>query len=299
MLQTASYSTEEIEKGIVLVFNAPGQSIPLSEQYFYYFDVASVLPKTPAPTITFDPSSASYAMIGDRNFRPKIAVKVKSVHTSELQILFRLVIKDKYASVLFTDYILVTAIPQSVFSFNCTLLPPNTPSNIGPDGGSILVINTNSSTTLSSISVGMKVSGPGIPTDINAYVKSFIFGTDNRLELTELIQLTNNQPRTGIFNFSLQTKCIDPSLLVARQTLNTYIVLNKDNNWTYIYNDKNIIQFSREDKDDDSIVVFLPSKNLDLLPNNEEPSDIPQGVIVNIGGRVIGDSVCVASLTFN
>lgn len=299
MLQNVSYSIEEIDKGVVLVFDAPGNSIPLSEQYFYYFDIVSVLPATPAPTITFDPPTASYSMLANRNFSPKIAIKVKSVHTSELKILCRLTIKDKYATTLYISYLSITAIPKSIFSFNCTLLNTNVPGNVGPDGGSVLVLNESSSASLSQISQGMEVTGPGIPTNKKVYVKNVLFDSANRIELTELIPLTNDQPRTGIFTFILQTKCVNPETINARETIPTYTILSKDNNWEYIYNDKTIIKFYREDTNDDSIVVFLPSKNPDLLPNNEEPSQIPQGVLVNIGGRVIGDSVCVTSLIFD
>lgn len=299
MLQTQSYSTEEIEKGVVLVFNAPGQSIPSSQEYFYYFDVASILPKTPTPIITFDPPTASYSMLSDRNFRPKIALAVKSVHRSECQILCRLIIKDRYNTILYTDYILVTTVPKSSVSFNCTLLPTNTPGNVGPDGGSTLVINEFSSTGLSDINPGMTVTGPGLPTDRTITVKSFIFGSSNKLELSELIPLNNNQARTGIFTFNIQTKCVDPTLLSVRESLPAYIVLKKSNNWTYIFNDKVIAQFARENTNDDSIVIFLPTKNTSLLPNNEEFSNLPLSPIVNMAGRVINDTTCISSLTFD
>ena len=299
MLQTQSYSTEEIEKGVVLVYNAPGTSLPLAQEYFYYFDVASILPKTPAPTIVFDPPTASYSMLADRNFRPKIALSVKSVHRSECQILCRLIIKDRYGVTLYKDYVLVTTIPKSSVSLNCTLLPNNTPSNIGPDGGSILVINESSGASLSDVSSGMTVTGPGIPNDTITSVKGFVFGSSNRLELSRLIPLANNAPRTGIFTFNIQTKCVDPTLLSFRETLPTYIILKKSNNWTYTFNDKIIAKFSRENINDDSVVIFLPTKNTSLLPDNEESSNLPQSPIINMAGRVINDTVCISSLIFD
>ena len=299
MLQTQSYSTEQIEKGVVLVYNAPGTSLPLAQEYFYYFDIASILPKTPVPTIVFDPPTASYSMLADRNFRPKIALSVKSVHRSECQILCRLTIKDRYGVVLYKDYILVTTVPKSSVSLNCTLLPTNIPSNVGPDGGSILVLNESSGASLSDVSSGMTVTGPGIPTNTTISVKGFIFGSSDRLELSTLIPLANNAPRTGIFTFNIQTKCVDPTILSSRETLPTYIILKKSNNWTYTFNDKIIAKFSRENINDDSIVIFLPTKNTSLLPDNEESSDLPQSPIINMAGRVINDSVCISSLIFD
>jgi hypothetical protein len=296
MLQTQSYSTEEIEKGIVLVFDTPGTALPPAEEYFYYFDVASVLPKTPLPTITFDPPSASYSVLADRNFRPKIAMTVKTVHRSECQILCRLTIKNRYNVILYTDYVLVAAIPQNSISFNCTLLPGNIPSNIGPDGGSILVVNDSSSVSLSDIVPGMVVTGPGIPEDSVITVKGFISSAQNRIELSELIPIDNNISRTGIYTFILQTKCVDPILLASRETLPSYIILSHANNWTYTFNDKIIAKFIRENTDDNNIVVLLPTKNLSLLPSNEEFSDLPQSPLIHMVGRVINDSVCVSSV---
>jgi hypothetical protein len=145
----------------------------------------------------------------------------------------------------------------------------------------------------------MTVTGPGIPKDTIVSVKGFVFGSSNRLELSTLIPLANNTARTGIFSFNIQTKCVDPTLLSFRETLPTYIILKKSNNWTYTFNDKIIAKFSRENLNDDSVVIFLPTKNTSLLPDNEESSNLPQSPIINMAGRVINDTVCISSLIFD
>lgn len=297
MIQTQSYTTEAIEKGVVLVFDAPGNSIRSASEYFYYFDVAKILPKSPAPIIAFDPPSGSYSMVGDKNFKPKIAITVKSVHSSECKILCRLIIKDKYNYVLYTAYLLITTIPKSSISFNCTLLAGNVAGNIGPDGGSILTFN-DAGSVLSEITPGMTVTGPGIPEDKNLFIRSFIGqgSQANQVELSELIPTTAN--RSGVYTFTRQTKCVDPTVLEYRETVPTYTVLNKDNNWTYAYNDKIIAKFVREDLNDETIVVFLPVKNIGILPDNQEPSIISNAPIVKIAGRVSGDAQCVCNIVF-
>lgn len=291
MIQTISFPTETIEKGVILTFNAPGNSIVPASEYFYYFDVANIIPKSPAPDISFDPPTASYSMIGDKNFRPKIAISVKTTHSSECQILCRVTIKNRYNHVLYTDYILVVTAPESSISFNATLLASNVPSNVGPGGGSILVIN-NQGTSLSNITTGMQVTGPGIPPTTIATIKSFIDST--KVELSSLIQTTANF--VGIFTFTRQTKCVDPQILADREIISSHIILDKSNNWKYSHNNKTIVEFVRENLNDDSIVIFLPNKNIGLFPTNEEFSDLPQAPIVRVGGRVIGDSIPITEL---
>jgi hypothetical protein len=293
MIQTLSFSTKAIEKGVVLTFNAPGNSIVSADQYFYYFDVANIIPKTPEPIISFDPVNASYSMIADKNFSPKIAISVKTTHSSECQILCRLVIKDIYNRILYTDYILVITSPASSVSFNGTLLASNVPSNIGPNGGSIITFD-QTSTSLSEISPGMTVTGPGIPSATTVTVRGFTDQASNKVELSTLIQTSTN--RTGVYVFTRQTKCVDPSLLAYRETIPNYIVLDKNNNWQYSFNDKTIVEFIRENLNDDSIVIFLPNKNIGLLPTNEEFSNLPQAPIIRLGGRVTGDSIPITEL---
>lgn len=293
MIQTLSFSTKAIEKGVVLTFNAPGNSIISADEYFYYFDIANIIPKNPAPIIQFDPPSASYVMIANKNFKPKIAISVKTTHSSECQILCRVTIKDRYNHILYTDYLLIVSAPQSSISYNATLLASNVPSNIGPNGGSILVFD-NQGSSLSEINVGMQVTGPGIPSNTTVTIRNFIDQSTNKVELSSLIQSTTN--RSGIYTFTRQTKCVDPELLAYRETIPSYIVLNKDNNWKYSYNDKIIVEFIRDNLADDSVTVFLPNKNIGLFPNNEESSSLPQAPIVKIGGRVIGDTIPIAEL---
>lgn len=293
MLRTLIVPIKDIEAGIVLVFDAPGTNIRPADNYFYYFDTPTILPKTPAPTINFDPDSASYSMIGNRNFAPKIAVSIKSSHSSECQILFRLRIKDARGVILYTDYILVSAIPVSSFQLDGTLLSSSIPGNIGTNGGSILT--TTSNNTTNNISVGMTVTGPGIPTN-NIVTIAYIEPVSNRYELSQLIQRDTNA--TGTYTFTRQISCVTPETILSREGISSYIILNKDNNWTYSYNDKIIVKFIREDIIDDTIVIFLPTKNPNILPDNESPSYLPQSPFIKIGGRVIGDSLCCKQLLF-
>lgn len=293
MIQSISFPAEDIEKGIVLTFQAPGNSIVSAPEYFYYFEVVQVLPAAPAPTITFDPPSASYSMVADKNFKPKIVISVKTTHSSECKILCRLTIKNRFNITLYTDYLLITSSPKATISFNCTLLASNVASNIGPNGGSLLRLDDPSAGI--EITPSMIVKGEGIPTDKIISVRAFV-GQTNIVELSELIPTTRNI--TDAYSFTRQIKCVSPELIEARSTAPSYIVLNSKNNWTYSYQNKTIVKFVRDDMSDNSIVVFLPVKNLNTLPNNDESSDLPQAPIVKIKGRVSGDTNCISQLVF-
>lgn len=293
MLQTINFSLEEAEKGVVISFANPSGAIPRKDDYFLYFDCPVSLPKNPPTTLTFNPASASYVVSGQSSFVPKIAVKIKSLHRSETQNLLRLTIKDNLNYVLYTDYLLVVCIPKATISLTSTLLRSDIASNIGPNGGSKIVVN-DTSTAVSELTQGMVVSGPGIPSSTSPSIRTVI--TSNEFELSSLI--TTSVDRPGTYTFTRSVKCADPEVLLQRESQSQYIVLDKNNNWTYTYNDRFIARFDRIDKNDDSLIVFLPAKNVALFPGDDDSSSIPDSLLVNIAGRVIGDTQCIANLSF-
>ena len=286
--------------------------------YFYYFDYVRSTPDRPVPEIAFTPPSASYTMRGNKSFSPKIFVSIKTTHASQIQVLFRLTIKDRYNKTLYTDYKMITTKSEESITMNATILNSNNIGNLGPSGNSIIEIqdtnlginrgglaagdeNSFSSQSLTLIKPGMEVDGPGIPEDIKpVYIKGIIFGTNNQFELSVLIPTIGDEetnPRQGLYTFTRDQACLPPEVIEERELVGNYIILDKTNSWKYIFQDRVIASFYREDQEDEDIVIFLPVKNASLLPNKQEPSDIALAPITKIAGRVIGDTQCIAEIT--
>lgn len=329
MICTDIYTSEQLSDGIILSFPIPGtnpcnqsssddlkfsSTISPAEEYFYYFDYVRILPEKPEPVIKFLPETASYTMLGNKDFEPKIFVSILSSHLSQIQVLFRLTIKDRYGKILYTDYKLITTSGEEKFSLKGRILRGNVVSNIGPNGFSIIEILDNNDNTdddtqgntadnISLVRSGMLVEGPGITEDIQPiYIKDIIFGSSNRFELTKLIEGSQNDQDNvssfeGLYTFTKDQSCVSPEIIEERETVGNYIILNKDNNWKYVFQNRVIANFYREDKEDEDIVIFLPVKSNAFLPNSEESSDIALAPILKVAGRVIGDTQCIVEIT--
>lgn len=333
MICTDTYTTSQLESGIMLSFKPPvrigcdntntdntniefATDINPAEEYFYYFDYVRIFPDKPAPTIEFTPASGSYTMRGNKSFSPKIFVKIKTTHSSQIQVLFRMTIKDRYNKILYIDYILIATKSVESFTLNASILNSTNPSNIGPNGGSIIQIadtdlgvnrggllgdsTSFNAGNLTLIRAGMEIDGPGIPENLKPiYIKGLIFGTSNQFELTTLIPWNNTDtsPREGLYTFTKNQSCIPPEVIEEREKVGNYIVLNKNNNWKYIFQNRVIAIFYREDQDDEDITIFLPVKNSSLLPNREDSSEIALAPITKIAGRVMGDTQCITEIT--
>ena len=328
MICTDTYTSEQLSDGIILSFPIPGtnpcntsssegvvfsSNISAAEEYFYYFDYVRILPEKPEPVIRFLPETAAYTMLGNKDFQPKIFVSVKYSHLSQIQVLFRLSIKNRYGAVLYTDYKLITTSGEEKFALNGRILRSNTSSNIGPNGFSIIELTNNSSNNTDEdendrendlvglVRPGMLIEGPGIPEEESVYIKDIIFGSNNRFELTKLVDGSVNTNNStifeGLYTLTKDQSCVSPQTIEERETIGNYVILNKDNNWKYVFQNRVIANFYREDSTDEDIVIFLPVKSNAFLPNSEESSDIALAPIINIAGRVMGDTKCIVDVT--
>lgn len=122
-------------------------------------------------------------------------------------------------------------------------------------------------------------------------VKS-ILSTDT-LEISELIgntiELLGTYTFTTVFGCS-NTKQSDSLALESE----IYIILNRENNWTYTVKNQVIAQFITEN--DQNIVIFLPIKNINSLDLENQPPPIPEVSVIKLGGRVLNDSIPVSNI---
>jgi hypothetical protein len=279
MLNTSNYSLVDCECGITLEFPETPETLSKKEEYFLYFSVESALPKNPASDISISPNSYTISSTGP--FSAKTIVKVKSVHRGETQSLIKLSIKDRYNTILHTDYIKVVCSPQETESNNGTILIGT--GNIGPNGGSIMNVSSTA-----NLDIGMLVTGGDIKTPV--YIQSILSGT--QIELTTLFTdaITNT---TANYTFTRTTSCVDPETLRRRSFDSNIVVLDRSNNWTYTYNDKLILQFIRTDRTDSSISVEIPAKNLSTLSGSGKKQEIPGVAQIKAVGRVTNDQNCI------
>lgn len=290
MITTYNYTIEEGEKGFVLVFPSPTNIKP-SDQYLVYFDVPIALPKTPPTTVSFEPKSASYSILGSTPFSsgassitPKIFVKIKSTQKIQTKTLVRLLIKDTKNNILHTDYALIICSPNSITSAVGSLT-----ISVGPKGGSVLNL-TSLDSNQTSIYVRSNVTGPGIPTNRTVSVASVI--GDNQVELSEIIAWSGTAAPAGTYTFSISFDCIDSASLVENSASSTYMALDINNNWTYKIRDHVIAKFIPEDPvQNGDLVVLLPIKNTALLGLSNNAHPIPATCIIKGGGRVIRDTI--------
>lgn len=279
MINSTNYGLQECECGVTLDFTNPSGSIPRKDEYFLYFNVESTLPSTIPTTVTLTPDS--YVIYGNNSFVPKVVAKVASVHRGETQSLVRLVIKDKYDKTLYTNYLKLICSP--VASVSVKGIFKSSPDNIGPYGGSLMIM-----TSTNELDIGMSVSGEKIQEA--TYIRSII--SDTQIELSRVVTDASTTQQL-FYTFTRTTNCIDPEILKVRSNQSQYVVLDKNNDWTYVVGDKTLLKFVREDQSDDTISVIVPAKNTTLLLENLKKSDIPSVGMIYTSGRVNNDQYCI------
>jgi hypothetical protein len=284
VLNTSNFSLTECECGITLDFPNPSGSLQRKEEYLIYFTVESSLPSEPPSSISLIPSS--YVLSGTNSFVPKVISKVVSIHRGETQSLIKMSIKDRFDQTLFVDYIKLVCSPQTSVTkkgfFNTGT------NNVGPNGGSLMTIvrlDGEASSTF-DLDIGMVVTGGALKT--NPYIVDI---SNDGIELSQKIDTINTTPTN--YTFTRTTSCIDPDILRKRETQQQYVILDSTNNWTYKSSDKVLIQFIRENMNDNSISVVVPAKNQSVLPTDSQKTDIPTLAMVYANGRVNNDQYCI------
>lgn len=284
MLNTSNFSLKECECGITLDFPNPSGSLQRKEEYLIYFTVESSLPSEPPSSISLIPSS--YVLSGTNSFVPKVISKVVSIHRGETQSLIKMSIKDRFGQTLFVDYVKLVCAPQTSVTKKGFFQPG--PNNIGLNGGSLMTIArlTGEASSTFDLDIGMVITGGGIKT--SPYIVDI---SNDGIELSQKIDNIN----TTITNYTFirTTSCVDPDTLRRRETQQQYVILDSTNNWTYKSNDKVIIQFIRENMNDNSISVVVPAKNQSILPTDSQKTDIPTLAMVYANGRVNNDQYCI------
>lgn len=290
MLNTLEVSLDQAEEGILVNFPTP-TNLKVKDRYIVYFDAPISLPTNTGTSISFQPLNGEYTIIGTTPFTPKIFVQIKSLYRIQTKTLVRLIIKDTSNAIIYTDYILLICSPESTTSLSGKLLIPNA-GGIGPNGGSLIQI-TGSNQSTSTILVGDRVTGPGIPSGSKIYVKSII--NSLTFELTQVI--TTNTELSGTFVLVRSLECVDPSKISNTSSSVIYTILDNINNWTYKIRDQIIAKFIVDDPDNNSdIVLLLPIKNTALLAKDDFPHPIPETSIIKVGGRVINDTIPISDI---
>lgn len=312
-IKKTNVSLEEGDKGFLLSFPAPPPgSVKPRDLYSFNFDspVGGRLPQNPRTDIVFTPSKlnnkeeASF-LNSSVNTNINIGLAIKSKHRAETQTLIRLQIKDIYNEVLYTDYILVISSPIKVVKLNAELIATIVMGSIGPNGGRILQINTTDSSQnlVSSLFTRMRVTGPGIPQEQTVTIGSFVNEDRLRIELLPFFETDRdtdiNNFYTGTYSFANIFSCPSQEDLLSIQLNASFIILNKDNNWSYFFRQKPVIQFiPNKDllNDWENISILLNVKNFEALVSEGQASQLPVVSFIRAVGRVNNDSVCINSV---
>lgn len=290
MINTLSLSLDDAEKGILVSFPTP-TNLKVKNQYILYFDSPVILPDNAGTVVEFEPSGGSYSMVGSSSLTPKVLVKIKSLYRLQTKTLIRLVIKDTNNNVIYTDYIMLVCSPESTTTITAKLLVAAA-GNTGPNGGSIVQI-TQSNQSTSTITIGDRVQGPGIPSAETVYVKSIV--NNLSFELTKIISIASD--RSGNFTLTRKISCVNPSSIVNNITNTLYTILDITNNWTYKIRNQIIAQFICEDPlNNQDLIIFLPVKNVALLAQEDSAPPIPSISYLKAGGRVINDSIPISDI---
>jgi hypothetical protein len=104
-----------------------------------------------------------------------------------------------------------------------------------------------------------------------------------------------NDTARGLYTFTQISSCPSPEDLKEIQFNNRFLVLDKNNNWSYFFREKLVAQFVPKTNisNYEEIAILLEIKNFDALIRENSFSNIPNVSLVLAGGRVIGDSFCI------
>jgi hypothetical protein len=305
-IKKINVSLEEGDKGFLLTFPPPPEtSVPILDRYIVSFDVAARLPLHPPAEIIFTPDSnnnpaqESYLKSSVKD-SIQIGISIKSIHKAETQSLIRLNIKDIYNNILYTDYILVICSPNKVVKLNGSIL--SSLEKRGPNNGRILRIRADESVdAVSLLLTRMSVTGPGIPADKQISIYGFIDSNRAEMELFPFdFVLSSNlsyDSAAGQYTFTQIVSCPTPADLAEIEFNNRFLVLDKDNNWTFSFRDRVIAQFIKYSGiNDDNISILLNIKNFDALVGENSPVPIPGLVDIYGANRVVNDSICLSTI---
>jgi len=298
MINIRNFNLQEGENGILLVFPKVPESLPNKDLYIIEFKVSSALPTISPPTVTFIPENPNYVINKSKNFEPTVNLKIKAAHNFETQVLIQAIVKDQFNNVLYNDYLIVICSPTAEFSFKGTILDWTTPQGVGPNLG--IVLRLQEASALDSLLVGMRVEGYEIPEDKVITIRSFMDGRPQDIELSEPpggIPIIFRADRVGAYTFTRSLICAKPEQLVVKQNQGAYVILNKNNNWTYKYDEQIVAQFIRENFMDDDIEIILPLKNVSVLVERDSAARVPSTTDIYGIGRVINNSVCLHTIS--
>lgn len=319
-------SLEEGDRGFLLSFPKPPEgSVAKRDLYSFNFDIPNKgrLPQEPEARVIFTPHNRKIVNGIEQDDLEKasffgsslenninLGISIKSIHKAETKTLVRLQIRDIYNTLLYTDYILVICSPVETIRLSAQLLPRFTSNidSIGPNGGRVLRINTTEGDAIDLIGqlfTRMRVVGPGIPSDQIITISSFI--DDNRTDIELLpffetdIDNENLRPFRGIYSFTNVFSCSSEEDLKEIAFNDRFIILEKENNWSYYFRQNLIAQFVPysglfADPNWENISVLLDIKNFEALIKENSSSRIPLSVFIDAAGRVINDSVCLNSI---
>lgn len=302
MFNTYSYSIEDCECGILLNFDPvfsvnpqDGVLVPsglspnilAKKLYSLNFTTENILPSSDTVDVSLSPTN--YTISNNKIFTPQASAKIKTAQKGSSQSLIKLTIKDEYNTELYTDYLKIICSSSTPIkrlgSFS---------TQIGPNGG--VIINTNTE----GLEVGMEVKDLASNLLSNAYIIQIL--SNSSLEVSSITKISNasstnpsrkdselgglagllnpDNSKQQYFEFIFPLDCSVPP-----ESSQSYIYLNKDNNWTYKINDKLLAKYINI-TEDENLIVALPSKNKTLLPSRNSKHDIPDIAMVKINDYI-------------
>lgn len=308
-IKTLNKSIEDGEKGFLLVFPAPQTgAVSIKDLYVLDFEVADRLPKVELnsdrnhrisfiPSLENDSEKASI-LTTSISSNINIGLKITSIHKAETRTLIKLKIKDIYNTVLYIDYILVICSPKQTISLPAQLVPGSSTDSIGPNGGRILTVNNTNEELLSQLFSRMIVQGPGIPTNQDITIFSFVDNDRTRIELMPFFTNDPDLSYTGNYTFTNIFSCPSDQDLAEIFLKDRVVVLEENNNWSYFFRNKLVAQFIPNTgiNNYQDLVILLDTKNFDILIPNNEPAKLPEISFIRAKGRVNNDQDCLNSI---
>lgn len=282
-IETIQHTNEECEQGVSIDFGI-FENLPPADEYFIKISTESQSPTSPPYQVSIEPDQ--YTLSSKGNFSPSTIVSVDSVHEGETSTLLKIQIFDRYNQLLKTRYVKLKCIASTTYSTTFSFNNSSNIGSVGPNGGSLIKLKN-----MELINVGSTVSGSDYFEDgsqVTAILENnFIEIVPKLFERFGTINITD-KPIT----IQVRTGCDSAASLIRRSSLDNYIYLNKNNNWTYTYQNKPLLKFVNLTNNDD-IIIRVPSQNQSLLPTNIDPTNRPSASSLYLGGRIYRLGPCV------